>query len=99
VNPQAYPDKWASLKVKTEVYKIINSMQKDSREYWNERCAITVAWEETNGITKKQKKKTVKIPNFTEVLAVTVKKPRKSTPKKNNARIIAHAVRITLKPS
>jgi hypothetical protein len=44
INPHSYPDEGAGL-------------HKDAREYWNERCAITVAWEEANGIKMKQKKK------------------------------------------
>jgi hypothetical protein len=60
-NPHSYPDEEAGLRVKTEVYQIFNVLHKDAREYWIERCAITVAWEEANGITMKQKKKTVKV--------------------------------------
>jgi hypothetical protein len=97
VNPQEYPDKWATMEVKSRVYQIMSALLKDSREYWNERCAITVAWEEENGITKKQKKKAVKVVNDEpEILPLKAKKPKKKhTQKKDNNRIIAHAVRIT----
>jgi hypothetical protein len=100
VNPQAYPDKWATREIKTKVYQIINVLHKDAREYWNERCAITVAWEEANGITKKQKKKTAKItenePAEPEIMIVKAKTPKKKPlPKNQNVRIIAHAIRIT----
>jgi hypothetical protein len=48
-------------------------------QYWNERCAITVAWEEANGITMKQKKKTIKVsidePARIVVQAKTLKRP------------------------
>jgi exonuclease III/ribonuclease HI len=98
VNPQAYPDKWATISVKNKVYQIMSVLHKDAREYWNERCAITVAWEEANGITKKQKKKTVKVKKVDndEPEKLKAKKQKKTFgPKKDNKRIIAHAVRIT----
>jgi hypothetical protein len=51
----------------------------------------TVAWEEANGITMKQKKKTVKVfkdePERIVVQAKTMKRP--SSKKEENIRIIA----------
>jgi hypothetical protein len=86
--------KWATIKVKTRVHQIISALQKDSREYWNERCAITATWEEANGITKNLKKKSAKVANDEpDILPLRIKKSKK--PQKNNKRIIAHAVRIT----
>jgi hypothetical protein len=87
-NPHSYPDEEAGLRVKTEVYQIFNVLHKDAREYWNERCAITVAWE-GNGITMKQKKKTIKVyidePERIVVQAKTLKRP--SSKKEENIRI------------
>jgi hypothetical protein len=56
-NPALYPSRENVTRIKDQVYWICSIIQKDSAEYWKERCRITIEWEESEGITKDKKRK------------------------------------------
>jgi hypothetical protein len=61
VNPALYPSREASSRIQDDVLQICNLIKKDAAEYWKERCRITIEWEERNGITKKNKRKVLRV--------------------------------------
>jgi ribonuclease HI len=47
----------SNARITLQILQTCDTIQRDCREYWNQRCAITIKWEQDHGITQDQKRK------------------------------------------